>query len=192
METHPLLKTASVLCTTVLLCACASLLPQARTESPAFQSFEAARQAIESLIPQTSNIATLTEKGLTPTSQPNTVILTHADVVRKMVSGNVLDRKDLDPGIVTCLQARDACRGWELNVANISKARTGNFFADFLNFKRRIETTGWRFNAMILLVDDVVVYRGWGGQPVINEVEIQTNPLGPLQDMGPAVVTSGR
>ncbi len=187
------LKTASVLCTTLLLCACASLLPQAQTASPSFQSFEAARQAIESLIPQTSDMATLTEKGLTPSSQPNTVILTHADVVRKMVNGNVLDRKDLDPGIVICLQARDACRGWELNVAHISKARTGNFFADFLNFKPRTETTGWRFNAMILLVEDVVVYRGWGGQPVINEVETQTNPLGPLQDMGSAVVTtSGR
>jgi predicted SprT family Zn-dependent metalloprotease len=75
---------------------------------------------------------------------------------------------------VKCLNARDACRGWELNVARISKARTGTFFADFINFKRRTETTGWRFNALLLMV---------------NDVEVNTNPLGPFQDMGQAVFT---
>lgn len=177
---------------TVVLGGCASLLPKAHTESPTFQSFDAARQAIETLVPHQSHLETLSALGLTPTQQPNTIILTHADIVRRVVNAGLLNKNDLDPGILTCLSARDACRGWELNVAQISKQRTGNFFADFVNFKRRTETTGWRFNALILLVNDVVVYRGWGGQPVINEVEVQTNPLGPLQEMGPSAVTNSR
>lgn len=181
---------ALLLALAALLGGCSSLLPKARTESPTFQSFDEARQAIEALQPQKSNLETLSDLGLTPTKQPNTVILTHADIVRRVVTGGLLNREDLDPGILTCLSARDACRGWELNVARISKVRTGNFFADFVNFKRRTETTGWRFNALILLVNDVVVYRGWGGQPVINEVEVNTNPLGPLQEMGPSTVTN--
>jgi hypothetical protein len=175
----------------LLAAGCSSMLPKSQSQSPSFQSFDEARQAIESLVPQKSDLASLMEMGLTPAKQPNTLILTHADVVRRMVNGSVLGKEDLDPGIVTCINARDACRGWELNVARISKARTGNFFADFANFKRRTETSGWRFNALILLVNDVVVYRGWGGQPVINEVEVNTNPLGPLQDMGPSVITNG-
>jgi hypothetical protein len=170
---------------------CGSMLPKSQSQSPTFQSFDEARLAIENLVPRQSNLQALSDMGLTPVKQPNTLILTHADVVRRMVNGSVMGKEDLDPGIVTCINARDACRGWELNVARISKARTGNFLADFVNFKRRTETTGWRFNALILLVDDIVVYRGWGGQPVINEVEVNTNPLGPLQDMGPSVVTSG-
>jgi len=168
---------------------CASWLPKNRTESPTFQTFDEARQAIESLVPNKSNLETLTALGLTPAKQPNTLILTQTDVIRRVVNGSVLAKEDLDPGIITCLNARDACRGWELNVVHISKARTGGFWADFLNFKRRTETTGWRFNALILMVNDVVVYRGWGGQPVVNEVEVNTNPLGPLQDMGPSSVT---
>jgi hypothetical protein len=32
-------------------------------------------------------------------------------------------------------------------------------------------------------VDDLVVYRAWGGQPWVNELEVTHNPLGPLQDM---------
>jgi len=167
------------------------MLPKSQSQSPTFQSFDEARQAIEGLVPKKSNVETLSEAGLTPAKQPNTLILTQADVVRRTVNGSVLSKEDLDPGILTCINARDACRGWEFNVARISKTRTGNFWADFVNFKRRTETTGWRFNALILLVNDVVVYRGWGGQPVINEVEVNTNPLGPLQDMGPSVITNG-
>ena len=180
-----------VLALTLATVGCGSMLPKSQSQSPTFQSFDEARQAIESLVPRQSNLHALSEMGLTPAKQPNTLILTHADVVRRMVNGSVMGKEDLDPGIVTCINARDACRGWEFNVARISKARTGSFLTDFVNFKRRTETTGWRFNALILLVNDVVVYRGWGGQPVINEVEVNTNPLGPLQDMGPSVITSG-
>jgi hypothetical protein len=174
----------------LLLGGCSSMLPKSLSESPTFQNFDDARKAIESLQPKKSNLATLSDIGISPAKQPNTLILTHSDIVRKVVNGSVLTKEDLDPGIVTCLDARDACRGWEVNVARIAKARTGNFWADFLNFKRRTETTGWRFNALILMVNDVVVYRAWGGQPVVNEVDVNTNPLGPFQDMGPAVVTN--
>lgn len=187
---HRLLRTGIPLAAALLVGGCSSLLPKARTESPTFQSFDDARQAVEALEPRKSDLTALSARGLTPGQQPNSVILTHADIVRRVVNGSVLGKEDLDPGIVTCINARDACRGWELNVARISKVRTGGFFADFFNFKRRTETTGWRFNALILLVNDVVVYRGWGGQPVVNEVEVATNPLGPLQEMGPSVVTN--
>lgn len=176
---------------TLLMGGCSSMLPKSLSESPTFQNFDDARKAIESLEPRKSDLTTLSGIGISPAKQPNTLILTHSDIVRKVVNGSVLTKADLDPGIVTCLDARDACRGWEVNVARIAKARTGNFWADFLNFKRRTETTGWRFNALILMVNDVVVYRAWGGQPVVNEVDVNTNPLGPFQDMGPAVV-SGR
>jgi hypothetical protein len=90
--------------------------------------------------------------------------------------------------LVMCINAHDACRGWELNISQIHKKRSGGFWSDFFNFRRHAVTTGWRFNALILLVDDVVVYRAWGGQPEIHEVDIQQNPLGPLQEIGPAVL----
>jgi hypothetical protein len=187
---YPTLSLVAALTTAGLLSGCASLLPKSQTESPTFQTFDEARKSVESLVPYSSDKNTLISMGLDPIKQPNTLILAYADVVRRIASGGVISKEDLDPGMRTCLNARDACRGWELNVARITKARTGGFFSDFFNFKRRTETTGWRFNALILMVNDQVVYRAWGGQPEINEVELQTNPLGPFQDMGPATVTS--
>ena len=165
------------------------MLPKARNESSQFKSFDEARTAIDALVPMTSDVTSLAALGIDPVKQPNTVILTQADIVRRFVPSALLKRDDLDPGVMLCLEARDACRGWEITAARIAKARTGNFLGDFTNFHRRTETTGWRFNALILLVNNVVVYRAWGGQPHVNEIEVNTNPLGPLQDMGPAIVT---
>ncbi|MFZ4623614.1 MAG: hypothetical protein ACOYNF_05195 [Rhodoferax sp.] len=174
----------------LMISGCSTLLPSFKTESSPFTSFEQARQAIEALVPMQTDIAALAKIGIDPVAQPNTVILTHADIVRRFVPSALLKREDLDPGVIACLEAPNACRGWEINASRIKKARTGNFFADFANFSRRSETTGWRFNALVLHVNNVVVYRAWGGQPRVNEIEVQTNPLGPLQDMGPAIITS--
>lgn len=136
-----------------------------------------------------SDAAELRQLGIAPPDYPNTVILTQADIVRRFVPSGLVQRQDLDAGVLACLEARDACRGWEVTAARISKKRTGNFFADFTNFSRRQETTGWRFKGLILLVNNTVVYRTWSGQPRISEVEITHNPLGPFQDIGPAVLT---
>ena len=174
---------------TLLLGGCSSLLPSAKSESSPFESFEQAQATFEGLVPMKSDVAALQKLGIAPLDYPNTVILTHADIVRRFVPSGLIQRSDLDAGVVACLEARDACRGWEVAAARISKNRTGNFFADFTNFSRRQETTGWRFSGLILLVKEKVVYRSWSGQPRVNEVEITNNPLGPFQDIGPAVLT---
>ncbi len=172
-----------------VLSGCAALLPDARSEVGHFSSFDAARAAISQLEPGRSDRPQLVAMGLDPQTHANAVLLTHADVVRRFVPGSVLTREDLDPGIVQCLQARDACTGVDFTASRIHKQRSGNFWADFFNFSRRTHTTGWRFQAVVLLVADRVVYRNWGGQPVVNENDVQNNPLGPLQDIGPATVT---
>ncbi|MEY4121434.1 MAG: hypothetical protein RLZZ457_272 [Pseudomonadota bacterium] len=174
--------------TCLAFCGCSALLPKARTESPTFQSFDEAKQAIESIVPMQSHRALLSEMKIDPPNQPNAVILSYADILKRVVNGSVLSKTDLGPGLALCINAHEACRGWELNIAQIHKQRLGGFWSDFFNFRRHSVTTGWRFNALILLVDDVVVYRSWGGQPEIHEVDIQQNPLGPLQEIGPAVV----
>jgi len=174
----------------LLTSACSSLLPQAHTESTSFESFDAARTAIVALVPMKSDRKTLEKNGFNPVAHPNTKILTHSDVIRLLVPTALLKREDLDPGILVCLEARDACSGMEIVASRIAKIRTGNFFADFSNFSRHTETTGWRFNALILFVNDTVVYRSWGGQPAVSETEVNRNPLGPFQDVGPSLIST--
>jgi hypothetical protein len=160
------------------------MLPQAQTDTTNFSSFDEARSTIEALVPMQTRREALDNGLFGPIHHPNTTVLNHGDVVRRFVPTGLLTREDLDPGILRCIEARDACSGMEMVSSHIERARTGNFFTDFSNFRRQTETRGWRFNAIVLLVNDIVVYRTWGGQPVVHEIEVSTNPLGPLQDMG--------
>ena len=172
----------------VLLPGCASLLPSTLTNSAQFVSFDEARMTIEALVPYQSDVSTLASLGIDPLQQPNTLILTHSDITRRVITGNLQTKDDLDKGIQDCLKAGDACRGWEINASRIARIRQGSFFMDFVNLKRTTATSGWRFNATILLVNGLVVHRTWGGQPSVLEVEVRRNPLGPLQDGGPGFV----
>jgi hypothetical protein len=180
-------KTAAGTAGVSLLSACASLLPSAHTDSATFADFEAARSAVEGLLPPEGFTAAPDIATFDPMHHPNATLLTQADVVRMFfIPNTLLTRADLDPGVITCVEARGACHGIELKMARIDKVRTGNFLKDVTNFSRRTEITGWRFNAVILFVDKKVVYRAWGGQPAVNELEVANNPLGPLQDMSPS------
>ena len=179
-----------VLSVTLFTAGCGSMLPSSTNATSSFRHFEDLRAAVDSLQPHKSDQGTLVRLGIDPGSLPNTTILSYAELLRRFQPGTVAIRDELDPGIVACLLARDACRGWELNVAYVANERTGSFLADFFNFRRRTVTTGWRFNALILMANGVVVYRAWGGQPSVNQVDRRANPLGPLQDIGPAVVVN--
>jgi hypothetical protein len=172
----------------LLTSGCATWLPAAHTDTTSFHSFEEAHAAVVALVPMKSDRATLETNGFNPTKHPNMTLLTQADVVRRFLPSAILKREDLDPGILACLEARDACHGVEIIGAKIARERKGSFWADFFNFQRNTETTGWRFNAIVLLVNDLVVYRSWSGQPVVDEKEVTRNPLGPFQDIGPAMV----
>ena len=79
---------------------------------------------------------------------------------------------------------KERCRAVEVDISNSRSERVGSFFLDFLNFRRKTEISGWRFNAVVVLKDDVVVYKLWGGRPMIKEVTESRNPMGPLQGGG--------
>ena len=180
-KTLDILSTLSLV---LLVSACANMLPEGRTRSTPFETFEEARAAIEALVPMKSNRQELEQNGFNHNKHPNINILTQADVVRRFLPSSLVKREELDPGILACLEAREACRGMEIIVSKIEKVRNGGFWSDFFNFERHTVITGWRFNATVLFVNDLVVFRTWGGQPRVNEIENVRNPLGPLQGVG--------
>ena len=65
----------------------------------------------------------------------------------------------------------------------VKNRREGNVFLDVFGFKRTTKTTGWRFSAIVVLMDDIVQYKVWDGTPSVREEKIVTKPLGPLQEM---------
>ena len=174
-----------LLAAVLLLNGCAALLPQSKTEVRAqWKSYADARATFDQIVPGKTTVADLTALGIDPGNSSNVTILNQADLLRRFVVVPSLDARMLDDGLRRCLEARDACFAYGLEQTHIDRKRNGNFFADFLNFRRHTEITGWKFEAVVAVNGDTVAFKVWGGKPNIQEVESVRNPLGPLQGVG--------
>jgi hypothetical protein len=174
-----------VIAVPVALTGCASLLPRAQvvTEGP-WKTYEEARQTFDKIIPNKTTFDDLKALKLDPVANPNITVLNYSDVISRFIPSSSVNASDLAPGVRTCILARAACQGYEVVQKFSSSKRYGGFWADFLNFRRRVDITGWSFTGVILVKDGVVIYTLTGGQPLIHQTEDNKNPLGPFQGSG--------
>lgn len=161
---------------------CTFLLPrQQESTSSAWQTYQEVQQAFDRLVPGETTVSDLKGMALDPSSNPNITILNYTDVLRRFLISQSITLNDLDDGVRACVTAKVGCRGFEINQKIVNRQRNGYFLLDLLGFKRDTEISGWSFSGLILLKDDVVVYKLTGGQPSIEGKESQQNPLGPIQ-----------
>lgn len=171
----------------LFLAACGSLLPRGSTESQSgFASFEDARDAIERVKPYETTVAQLKGLGFDVQDAANVRQIPYPEVVARLAPNPSVPLSMLDPGIRDCIEARQLCRAYEFSFGQQDSRREGSFWADFLNFRRRTEISGWKFQGLIVARDGVVLFRNHGGEPHIKQTERQSNPLGPLQPAGEA------
>jgi len=174
---------------TVFLAGCSSLLPHAHTNIVGpWQNYHEAQQAFDKIIPYQTTLEDLRTLKLDPESNPNIGILNYSDVIRRFIPSPSVNAEDLAPGVKECIMAKAACNGYEIVQQSTTRKRYGNFWADFMNFKRKVELTGWNFSGVILLKDNVVIYTLAGGKPAIRELEESKNPLGPFQGEGESML----
>lgn len=166
------------------------MLPHGNVEVEGpWKSYEEAQQTFDSIIPYHTTVAELKAMKIEP-KRANITILNYSDVLQRFVPNSSIRVDTLDQGVLDCVSARSACRGYEVVQKSVKRNRVGNFFADFLNFNRQVDVTGWSFKGVVLIRNDVVVYKLTSGQPLISEREDNTNPLGPLQGAGDAATRS--
>ena len=165
-----------------ILTACGSPLPKGEgfTEGP-WKSYEEAQHTFDLIIPHKTTTADLKQLKLDPHANPNITILNYADVLRRFIPSYSINTNDLDAGVMECITAKTGCQGYEIDYRVVKRKRYGNFVVDYLNFNRQVDVVGWRFNAVLLVKNNMVIYKLTGGQPAIHEHEENTNPLGPLQ-----------
>jgi hypothetical protein len=185
MTTPRLIARLTISLIPALLAACGALLPRGEsvTESP-WQNYQEAQQTFDSIVPYKTTAEDLKKLKLDPLQNPNITLLNYSDVLRRFIPSPSTNTQDLDPGVQDCIKAKSACKGYEVDQKTMKRRRYGNFLADFLNFKRKVDIAGWRFNGVILIRDEIVVYKLTGGQPAIHELEESKNPLGPFQGVG--------
>lgn len=171
------------------LSACSSLLPDARQETQTpWHSYAEARAMFDNIVPGKTTLTELHALGVDPDKTPNVALLSHADLLRRLVPSSSFDIHMLDPGLQQCISLREVCFAYEVEQLSLDRKRYGNFWLDFLNFKRQTDISGWQFDAIVVLKQDKVVYKLWSGKPKVHQVEREHSPLGPLQGLGPSLL----
>lgn len=161
------------------------MLPAAKQGvSNPWHDFASAKKSFDQIEPFKTDLATVHQLGFDPYNTANVQVLNQAQVVNAVLPSALFDQSAIPEGMQACMKAQQACRGYLMEPSQINQKRVGNFWLDFLNFKRDTITTGWKFSALIVVIDDTVVYKQWNGQPKIESTDHRTNPLGPLQGMG--------
>jgi hypothetical protein len=177
----------------LLAAGCISLLPSAETtvNSP-WGSFDEAKLAFDRIVPHETTAAGLKELGFDPFSTPNIEILTYLDIIQRFMPNPSIKPGDLDEDLRACISVRDCCVAYEVDVREVESWRYGNVLLDVFGFRRKTREAGWEFKALIVLRDDIVVYKLWGGKPRLNESRKRKNPLGPLQESGDLLLEAGK
>jgi hypothetical protein len=164
------------------LAACTSLLPTARQEVVSdWGSYDQAAKDLATIEPYRATRGDVHAKGLDPKVNPAITVLHFADVLQRFSAAALIKPEDVDRGIQDCLRAGQRCSAYAIGVKKVKRNRIGSFWADSLNFRRETVTLGWSVEALLVFVDDRLVYELVGGQPSISEREVSRNPLGPLQ-----------
>ena len=175
-----LLYLALVLTTT----GCRALFSSAsqRSRTP-WQNFDEAQAAYDKVVPHKTTLAELKTLGFDPISTPNVKILTYLDLIQRFIPNASISLKDLQPDVRDCIESKDCCHAYEMDLDMTNNKRFGNLALDMFGFDRRTKTSGWTFKALIIVKDDVVAYKIRSGEPNVDRIERRTKPLGPLQEL---------
>ena len=167
---------------------CSSLLPRASSDvGTGFASFEAARVAAEQIVPLQTRIQSLAGLGFDIAQGQNVTLIPYPEIVVRLTPHPGVSINLLDAGIRQCIDIQMACRGYVFRFEREDRKREGGFWLDFLNVDRTTRWTGWRFDALIVVSDELVLFRNFSGQARIEKIERQRNPLGPFQPAGEGV-----
>jgi len=163
---------------------CKSLFPRetCRFQTP-WTNFSEADAAFQKIIPYQTKEADLKKLGFDPYGTPNVKILTYLDVMNRFLPNPSICKDDLHEAVRKCLECKDACRAYEMELSITNSHRYGNLPLDVLGFKRKTKVTGWTFKGLVLMQDDLVVYKIRSGQPDVERYEQKDKPLGPFQEI---------
>ncbi|HEY8099917.1 MAG TPA: hypothetical protein VIF82_04135 [Burkholderiaceae bacterium] len=173
----------------LVLAGCTSLLPHSTQEvTTPWKSYSEAQATFDKIIPQNTTLSALKQLGFDPAQTTNISILNHADLIRRLIGTGSFDIDLIDDALHACLSSKSTCFAYELEQTFTDKKRIGNFWLDFLNFDKQTDINGWQFDAIVVLSNDLVIYKQWSGKPSTHQFERERNPLGPLQGWGPSLI----
>lgn len=168
----------------LLFSGCTTLLPNTEnTVNGPWEDYDQAQAIFEKIVPYKTSVNDLKLIGFDPKNNPNVKIIPFSSLIPRFIPPSEIQGYRVDKGIAECIAAQSACECYEIEQSYEDRKRDGNFWLDVLNFDRHVNVKGWRFNALLLINQDMVIYKLTWGEPKRKAYESTNNPLGPFQSI---------
>jgi len=172
----------------LLAAGCGGVLPhESNIDTSRFQTYEQVMASYNGINLGKTRRGDLVKLGLDTMTTPNIEVLSYTDIVNHFLPSETMKLEQAPPNARRCMQAQDRCSGYIIQLQHSSKQRNGGVVTDVLGFERDTVSSGWTAKIVLLLEDDVVVYKELSGRPNIQERQNESEPLGPLQDLGKTI-----
>ena len=148
-----------------------------------WKSYNEVNAAFGKIAPYHTTVEDLRTLGFHPKASPNVKILTYVDIVQTFLPNAAIHKEDLPDAVRACIEAKENSRAYLVELHDTRDKRHGNLFLDIFGFKRLTHVSGWEFKGLILIKDDLVVYKLSSGEPQVSRDENKVKPLGPLQEL---------
>jgi len=163
---------------------CSSLLPHGEnTTVSRWKTYQDVDTAFGKIAPYYTTVEDLQRLNFDPKLSPNVKILTYVDIIQTFMPVQAIQLQDLPEGVRECIKAKEHSRAYLVELRELRDKRHGNLFLDIFGFKRQTHVSGWEFKGVILLQEDLVVYKLSSGEPRVSRDENKVKPLGPLQEI---------
>ena len=153
-------------------------MPSSKTTvtSP-WKNFGDIETAYEKIIPGKTTLEDLKQMGFDPYRNSEYQNSDFTDIINYFYAQSHPSRKKiLIEGVQECINAKDRCRAYQIVPGDKKKKREGNFWLDILRFKRQTKESGWEFKGLIIVIDNIVVYKEpISGKPQIDIEEWRKN-----------------
>ena len=189
--THRYARVVASLAIALVLVGCGGLglLPyQTEIKNTGFKSYSAVQAAYRSIAPGATPASDLSQIGFDAVRTPNVEILSYLGVIERFMPRDSIHFDTLAPAVQSCIDARDRCTAYVFRLAHLHQERQGNVLLDILGFHRVTLNYGWSCEVILLVQDGRVAYKVMSGTPNIQDFHDKVQPLGPLQDIGGAMV----
>ncbi len=185
-------------------CSSVSVLPESKkTSGLPWLEFKEMNAAYEMIEPGKTNRLQSNAIGFKPERFSGVQRLDYFQT-RKLIQGDNSQNfklEDLPAGLKECYRIADRCRAVIYRADPKTSQEVGNILANKTDLKITTVTSGWMLTATIFIGmekadiesdNDIVLFKSKSDTPIINEIEVRKDPMGPLKTLGGMLVGAAR
>jgi hypothetical protein len=169
----------------LMLAGCGGVLPrESEIDSKKFQTYDEVLASYDDVNLGKTRLADLPAIGFGTKTTPNIEVLSYAEIVDRFLPSETITMEHLPPSVQHCIEAQYRCSAYVFHLRNSRTDHSGSVVPDLLQIEQDTVKSGWSAEVVLLLQDDLVVYKVISGRPNAQDRHNKSQPLGPLQDMG--------